>query len=796
MKRPAAAVNRGKSQNTPDARKKPAAAAVGSNSVDHQESQTPVSCSSDQAAPPPQDNVAEPRTSREWRAALKTGLDSRMKYEIRSYSLGLQKTLTIDEMKCVYARRKAHMHGVQRIKGWLDARGGLSPERGPPSAVAFWYDWSGSDHIPNHGYLGLASASAVAKLAVVLLTYQPLKNIPAGVIMQDARPYLAEDKFQALLKSGVHVAVLADYIRFKAILESAAPMTWFLDCDALWIKPPPCIAESMYGHVFASLQGDVRGSIEQKERWWLQNYLKKQGDHLFLASPFAFAKESPVLADMVTWFEDKLSGDTVTIAYTAVFQHLRTRITHWGLEEAVLPANACSPVPYSSRLKFLSKKSLGEGDELLQSIMHTSFCVNVFWASSKTGDGSDAIQRGTVDLIQEDSLWDKLYKRTCPSEYQMLKSSQHLPARASEVAGTTMEWPFVYEKQMCDSMTPFHSTPLYRRFELLSAIRKGMCGAVYLGQRRGQPAQQVAVKVVQSKTMNHTVDTRELFFMQRMRNASNVVKAIDGWVSPWVSVIVMGVATSDLHDYLRQAQLPLLEADLDQLFGNLAGGVAEIHGAGLIHRDLHSKNVLLFHEENRVIAKIGDLGLACGIPGPEGLARLDLTHGVGAWVARAPEIFFCKGATYTPKGKYCGSTACVYGTPSDIWALGVLLLLLDLGRNPWYPPDEKASEANVAMCMVQQWGMPDRDMVRRLGWSFKGLPFTGLEPRDMAQQIRKKARRLEWAIRMLCYDPTLRETAAFIVGMVNPSLALHMESKAASGSKSRGLSPGHSHAKV
>lgn len=629
-----------------------------------------------------QKHDASVRPSWHLRQVLKCGLDMKMKYEVRGH--GLMKTLTVDEMEQVRDRRLTHAAGVARIRKWVDDRGGLSPERGPASAVTFWHDLTGANKLPDHGFLGIASAVSAGKLSVILLSYQALSNVPRGVTIVDPRPYLPEQKFMALLSHGVHIALLADYIRFKAIAERAASSAWFVDCDSLWFKPPPCLAECAYGHCFASLKGDVQGTYEIKERYWLQNYLKKQGDHLFLASPFGFPKDSPVVLDMVSWFEEKFlawetaDGDMpIQVQYNDPFKYMRQRVTYWGLEGAAHDERAFSPLPYSSREKHIKENSYS--NRLFHSVVHSAHCVNNFWASCKNTGGEDAHQRGSFSLVKPGSLWEALYKHACPAavcSIQQVKGEEQSP-------GDAIAWPLENENRVFPSMTPVQSTPLYRKFELMCQVGSGSHGNVFKGQRRSDPSEYVAIKIVSSKSVTAPVDARELFYMQTLNDAQHVVRVLDGWMSPQVTVTVMEFARVDLYSHMKNLAQPLPKETAIAFFQGIAKGVAEIHAKGLIHRDLHSKNVLLCGPQ--LIAKICDLGSACSHVETQETASVGLERNVGALCIRALELYFCSDAAYDPQGNNVGPERCKYGPSIDLWSLGALLLCMDLGEDVFSP---------------------------------------------------------------------------------------------------------------
>jgi serine/threonine protein kinase len=100
----------------------------------------------------------------------------------------------------------------------------------------------------------------------------------------------------------------------------------------------------------------------------------------------------------------------------------------------------------------------------------------------------------------------------------------------------------------------------------------------------------------------------------RVRRHPNVVKllawAIEdyNWNAPFV--LVFELAFSDLEKFLEceGKNLPFLMRSL--LCEDVAAGLDVIHDSGFVHGDLKPANVLLFHEDRRVVAKLADFGFA------------------------------------------------------------------------------------------------------------------------------------------------------------------------------------------
>ena len=694
---------------------------------------------------------------------------NKLKYVYRD-GQGNQKTLSKEDMQHLIGRVAHSMEGEQRIKVWLTSRCGLSPSRGPPIAIAFWHSLDESSlRLPDHCCLGLASAIARGKMDVKLLTYQSLTHVPPGVQVIDARPFVPHDKFEASLKSGVHVAILSDYVRLSAIAHRRDSYAWFIDCDSLWVRQPPSCATAYYGHTFGSLEGDVRGSTEARARFWMTRFLAKQSDKLFLASPFGFPRDSPVVQDMVAWFESRLEQG-ISIAYSDPFTHLKHLIISWGLEKACVSAQAFSPLHYASKGSSLKRGSFKQ--ETFNQIVTESYCINNFWASSK--HGGEIHERGSAKSIQVGSLWAGLCEHACPGVLKTLTLKRALPeVQTSREA--TLQWPFEIgqDSKSFRSMTPFVQTPLYQQYELVSELGHGTYGTVFVGRRRCQhddPDALVAIKVVCCRTSNDITDARELFYLEKFRSSKHVIEIIDGWLSPWVYVMVLEKASVDLWQYMKTNRESMSVLLKWSLFHNIASGVSEIHAQGLMHRDLYAKNVLLFNScTGYPTAKLTDLGLACGLSTEA--ETILYSQNAGALCTRAPDIFFCKGAKYSYSGLYVGASKCKYDQSADVWSIGTLLLLLDLGRYAHCPEaSSSTTPGKFAKSLLQEWGMPATNLSRRLHWSFGGLGSLEGLPTKVSHNICEASMLLSTVMKMMNYDPQARATAIALVSEASKML--------------------------
>ncbi|KAK5125804.1 hypothetical protein LTR85_012080 [Meristemomyces frigidus] len=99
-------------------------------------------------------------------------------------------------------------------------------------------------------------------------------------------------------------------------------------------------------------------------------------------------------------------------------------------------------------------------------------------------------------------------------------------------------------------------------------------------------------------------------------------------------------------------------------FLQILDAVRHCHSNGIFHRDLKPENILV--KDNGWTMKLADFGLATR----EGITS---DFGCGSTFYMSPE---CQQPDPTP-------FACYASAPNDIWSLGVILVNLTCGRNPW-----------------------------------------------------------------------------------------------------------------
>ncbi|MEO3862839.1 serine/threonine-protein kinase [Acrocarpospora sp. B8E8] len=209
------------------------------------------------------------------------------------------------------------------------------------------------------------------------------------------------------------------------------------------------------------------------------------------------------------------------------------------------------------------------------------------------------------------------------------------------------------------------------RYVLETRIGSGVSGEVWAGRRTDDHAK-VAVKVLREHLIEDELATarfvREYKLLQRLHHP-HLLKVHDLVVEDGVIAIVMDfVEGEDLHRTARRG--PLSHAVAVELVAHTAEGLAAVHAAGLMHRDVKPANVLVTRRDGRQVALLSDFGIARSV---EGASH---TQPIGTPAYLAPEIV--AGRPPTPM--------------ADVYALGVTAYELLAG---WLPFQAASIDALV-----------------------------------------------------------------------------------------------------
>ncbi|MBC9732577.1 serine/threonine-protein kinase [Nocardioides marmotae] len=193
---------------------------------------------------------------------------------------------------------------------------------------------------------------------------------------------------------------------------------------------------------------------------------------------------------------------------------------------------------------------------------------------------------------------------------------------------------------------------------------------------------QVAVKVI-APQLAGDAGFRDRFVREAQAQASldspHVVHVYDhGEVDGRLYLVTQHIPDGDLADALRTHGAPPLEAAVD-IVAQVAAGLADVHAAGFVHRDVKPSNVLLRRREDGVTAYLGDFGI---------VREADADHtATAAGTAGTPDFM-------APE-LHTGAKA---SARTDVYSLGCLLWTTLTGS----PPYSGASEWELVTAHREQ----------------------------------------------------------------------------------------------
>ncbi len=195
-------------------------------------------------------------------------------------------------------------------------------------------------------------------------------------------------------------------------------------------------------------------------------------------------------------------------------------------------------------------------------------------------------------------------------------------------------------------------------FEIRGELGRGGMGRVFLAERGGH---QVALKVLPARLTNvedHLRFRRELDILSSLEHPGIPRVLETGTADGWVYFAMELVPGKTIHASLA-TDGPCPWPRAAKLGRDVAATLAYVHGRGLIHRDVKPANVVVTDDDQPVLI---DFGVARR---PHDLALTAKDSILGTTGYLAPELLDASP-----------------GPPSDIFALGITLHEMLLGRHP------------------------------------------------------------------------------------------------------------------
>jgi WD40 repeat protein/serine/threonine protein kinase len=212
-------------------------------------------------------------------------------------------------------------------------------------------------------------------------------------------------------------------------------------------------------------------------------------------------------------------------------------------------------------------------------------------------------------------------------------------------------------------------------YKLLQQIGEGGCGVVYMAEQERPVRRRVALKVIKLGMDTKSVIAR--FEAERqalaMMDHPNIAKVLDAGATEtgrpyFVMELVRGIR---ITEYCDQNHLPTRERLM--LFIKVCQAIQHAHQKGIIHRDIKPSNILVTLHDGVPVPKVIDFGIAKATEQrlTEKTLFTEFQSFIGTPVYMSPEQAEMSGLDID--------------TRSDIYALGVLLYELLVGRTPFDP---------------------------------------------------------------------------------------------------------------
>jgi predicted Ser/Thr protein kinase len=277
-------------------------------------------------------------------------------------------------------------------------------------------------------------------------------------------------------------------------------------------------------------------------------------------------------------------------------------------------------------------------------------------------------------------------------------------------------------------------------YDLVGRLGEGGMGTVYLARTAGGVL--VAVKVVRADL------APDAEFRRRFRSEVARVRQVPPFCTAEVldadpdhelPYLVVEYVDGPTLAHVVEERGPLTAANLHGVAIGVATALTAIHGAGVIHRDLKPRNVLLAPGSPKVI----DFGIARAAEATSGNTGLDQMVGTVAYMA--PERFGEAGVPLTPA--------------ADVFAWGGVVAYAGTGRTPFQADSPPATAARILTQAPDLAGLTGqlRDLV---AYSLEKEPANRPSARELLDVLVSGPSRPAATAAALADQPDLRAAAA------------------------------------
>lgn len=216
------------------------------------------------------------------------------------------------------------------------------------------------------------------------------------------------------------------------------------------------------------------------------------------------------------------------------------------------------------------------------------------------------------------------------------------------------------------------------KYRLLGLVGQGQFGRVYCAIHR-KTGRLVALKELDRRRFPTHKFLRELRFLLSLRHTNIVTCQALEHVQTRRYLVMDYCEGGTLRD-LMEEERSLQSVHVVRLVLDVLAGLAHAHGQGIVHCDIKPENILLRVMPTGWLAQITDFGIARL---SQEIATLEGSNNTGSPAYMAPERFYGQ-----------------YSPASDLYAVGVLLFELLLGRRPFSGPPADLMSAHLNQPLV------------------------------------------------------------------------------------------------